>query len=68
MGKEWNEESFGSAKNSSKQAITFNESTILEDEAEQYIEEIDEYGEETALLIDKMNNPYAEFDPKNFTL
>ena len=48
--------------------MTFNESTILEDEIEELIEEIDEYSDETALLIDKMNNPYAEFDPKNFSL
>ena len=69
MNKEWSEQqSFGSAKTSSNRAMTFNESTILEDEMEEYLEEIDEYGEETALLIDKMNNPYAEFDPKNFTL
>lgn len=68
MGKEWNEQSFGSAKSSSNRAITFNESTILEEDVEEYLEEIEEYGEETALLVDKMNNPYKELDPRNFTL
>ena len=48
--------------------MTFNESTILEEDVEEYLEEIEEYGEETALLIDKMNNPYKELDPRNFTL
>mgnify|MGYP001072375210 CR=1 FL=1 len=48
--------------------MTFNESTILEDDLEDLIEDIDEYEDETALLVQKMNNPYSEYDPKNFTL
>ena len=69
MKEEWNEQSFNQGTSqSNSQTMTFNESTILEDEIEELIEEIDEYSDETALLIDKMNNPYAEFDPKNFSL
>lgn len=46
---------------SHKGLTTINESTIHEDDF------LDEDDDETALL-EKMNNPYSEFEPRNFTI